>query len=81
MPIALEEFQLPSFIRLQEKYPLSYDKNAKYNEFCPRDFVGRYNHDEGYEGVFKQAGYNPNHQSTRVERIQLRSENITLKPY
>lgn len=81
MPISLDEFQLPSFIRIQERYPLSYNKLDRYNEFCPRDLEGRYNHDAGEEGIFKQAGYNPNHQSTRVERVNLKSETITLRPY
>jgi hypothetical protein len=81
MPISIEEFQLPSFIRLQEKYPLSYNKLDRYNEIYPPNFEDRYNHNEGESGGFKQAGYNPNHQSTRVERVNLKSETITLKPY
>ena len=50
------------------------------NEIYPPNFVDRYNHNDGEEGGFKQAGYNPNHQSTRVERVNLKSETITLKP-
>jgi hypothetical protein len=41
----------------------------------------RYPGTEGREGGWKQAGYNPNHQSTRVEQIRVRSDDITLKPY
>lgn len=80
MPISIEEFKLPAFIKYQERYPYSYDKKDRYNDVNPIVFAersARYNQD----GVVKQAGYNPHHQSTRVERINLRSDDITLKPY
>ena len=81
MPISIEEFSTPKWIKYQERYPLSYDKEDRFNEINPRHFAGRYQGTEGREGGWKQAGYNPNHQSTRVERIRVRSDDITLKPY
>lgn len=81
MPISMEEFSVPKWIKYQERYPLSYDKTDRFNEINPRHCVGRYPGDEGREGGWKQAGYNPNHQSTMVERIRVRSDDITLKPY
>jgi len=79
MPIPIEDYATPSFIRLQDRFPMSYNKEDKYNEICPRHFPGRYPGEEGREGGWKQAGYNPNHQSTRVERIKVRAEDITLR--
>jgi len=81
MPISMEEFSNPKFIKYQERYPMSYSKLDKYNEICPRDYPPRYQGSEGREGGFKFAGYNPNHQSTRIEKFRIRSDDITLKPY
>lgn len=81
MPISIEDYATPKWIRLQERYPMSYDKNDRFNEVCPRHAANRHLGDEGREGGWKQAGYNPNHQSTQLEKIRVRSDNITLRPY
>ena len=81
MPISLSEYQKPQWIKLQDRYPMSYNKEDRYNEICPRHFAGRYQGDQGREGGWKQAGYNPNHNSTRIEEIRIRADNVTLKPY
>ena len=81
MPISIEEYKQPSFIKLQDRYPMSYDKTDRFNEVFPQHASGRYQGDMGREGGWKLAGYNPNHQATRVERINIRTDDITLKPY
>ncbi len=81
MPIPIEAYAKPEFIRIRERYPMSYDKEDRFNEINPRHAVGRYPGDEGREGGWKQAGYNPNHQSTTIEHIRVRADGITLKPY
>lgn len=81
MPISMEEFSVPRWTRYMERYPLSYDKEDRFNEVNPRHSANRYPGDEGREGGWKQAGYNPNHQSTTIEQIRVRSDDITLKPY
>jgi hypothetical protein len=81
MPIDISEYATPKFVRLQDRYPMSYDKEDRFNEICPRHYAGRYLGDQGREGGWKQPGYNPNHQSTSVERIRVRLDDITLKPY
>ena len=81
MPISIEAFAVPQFTRLQQRYPMSYNKEDRFNEVCPRDYASRYQGTVGREGGWKTAGYNPNSQSTRVERIKIRSDDITLKPY
>jgi len=74
MPIPIEEYAEPKWIRYQERYPMSYNKNDRFYKFetNPRSYRG---------GVFKQAGYNPNHNSTRVESVRINSDGITLKGY
>lgn len=81
MPISIEEYKKPMFVRHKNRYPMSYNEDDKYNEINPRHEVKRYQGPEGREGGWKQAGYNPNHQSTTLERITVRSDNYTLKPY
>ena len=81
MPIDISEYTTPKFIKLLDRYPMSYNKEDRFNEICPRHYAARYQGDEGREGGWKQPGYNPNHQSTTLERIRIRSDNITLKPY
>ena len=74
MPISMEAYRQPKWIRYREKQPFSTNKKDKFYKFetAPRSFRG---------GDFKQAGYNPNYDSTRVENINLKSDDYTLKPY
>lgn len=74
MPIPIEDFREPKFVRYKTRYPISEDKLDRFYKFetNPRSYRG---------GEFKQAGYNPNHQSVSVERVNLRSDDLTLKPY
>jgi hypothetical protein len=74
MPIDISEFREPTFIKMQERYPLSTDKKDRFIKFdtYPRNY-------RGVGGTFPQAGYNPHHQSTRVEKINLESDDYTLK--
>ena len=80
MPISIEEYAAPEFVKTQERYPMSYDKTDRFNEINPRHNVERYPGDQGREGGWKQAGYSPEHQTTRIEQITIRSDDITLKP-
>jgi hypothetical protein len=81
MPISIEAFRKPSFTRYETRYPISYNKEDRFNEINPRHDVARYRGDQGREGGWKQAGYNPNHQTTSIERIAIRTDDITLRPY
>jgi hypothetical protein len=58
---------------------MSYDKRDRYNTVNPRMDMAR--HAGVRDSGWKQAGYNPNHQSTRIERIKLTNDDISLKPY
>jgi len=81
MPISIDEYKQPSFTKLRDRYPMSYDKSDRFNEVFPQHDVERYNGTEGREGGWKFAGYNPNHQTTRTERFNIRIDDVTLKPY
>jgi len=79
MPISESEFIEPKLVRYKERYPMSYDKRDRYNTINPRMDMAR--HSGVRDSGWKQAGYNPNHQSTRIERIKLTNDDISLKPY
>ncbi len=75
MPISLDAYREPAWIRDRVRYTIAglTDKKSRFINFeqYPRSYRG---------GEFKQAGYNPNHQITRVEKINLKSDDITLRP-
>ena len=81
MPLTEADFREPKFSRQEERYPMSRNKDDRYNEICPRHDVARYRGNEGREGGWKQAGYNPNHNSTSVEKMSIRTESVQLKSY
>lgn len=81
MPVSLEEYRVPRWVKIPDRYPMSYNKDDRFNEVCPRHAATRYPGEEGKEGGWKQAGYNPNQNSTTIENINLYSDNLTLRPY
>ena len=77
MPIDISEFAEPSFIRHKERYGLfSENKRDRFPDY-ENDYKRSWRGENGY----KTAGYNPNHQSTRVEKVNLYSDDYTLKKY
>ncbi len=82
MPVPIEAYIEPRFIRYRERYPMSYNKSDRFlNTIAQGHSVERYNGDIDARNGWKQAGYNANSNSTRVERINVRSDDISLKPY
>lgn len=81
MPISWEAYKRPVLVKGKTRYPMTENKEDRYNEINPRHEVKRYQGPEGREGGWKFAGYNPNHQTTSLERFNIRSDNYTLKPY
>lgn len=78
MPIGLDELRRPSWVTYKTRYPISEDKKDRFNTICPRNHMARYNGDR--DTGWKQAGYNPNHNSKRIESINLLSDDITMRP-
>ncbi len=80
MPIAIEEFATPKFIRMRTRYTVAGIENhqARFSQvvYDTQNDARKYRN-----GDWPRAGYNPNHQSTRVERVRLVSDDYTLKPY
>jgi len=72
MPITLEDIRHPKWIKIEEKSPISYNSDDRYMRFedSPRSYRG---------GVFKQPGYNPNHNALGVEKVSLNSDNLQFR--
>ena len=79
MAIPIEEFSTPKFQRYRTRYPISENSKDRFMKFDSRNPAALRSY-RGERG-FKQGGYNVNHNSTRVERVNLRSDDYTLKPY
>lgn len=73
MPVAIDEYMFPRWVKTEERYPWVSDRNHKYRNLTinPRHPVGRYNGniDEGLG--WKAPGYNVNHNSTAIERVNI----------
>lgn len=82
MPIDINEYALPVWIKYRERYPWVEERNYNYANLTinPRTIASRYNGLEDGLG-WKPAGYNPNHNSTRVERVIITRDVTSLKPY
>lgn len=81
MPVSENEYREPRFIKYQERYPISYDKNERYTATLTNARVpaARANSVDG--SGWKQPGYNPNHNSTTIERVNLTTDSPTFRPY
>lgn len=79
MPISMNEYALPRCVRLRERYTIAGIENqkARFSEIV----FDTENNKRKYRAGYIQPGYNPNHDSTRVESTRLDSDDYTLKGY
>jgi hypothetical protein len=82
MPIDINEYALPAWIKMRDRYPWVEDRNYNFANLTinPRTMSSRYNGDDSGLG-WKSPGYNPNHNSTRVERVNITRDVESVKPY
>lgn len=75
MPISIDEYRFPRFVRITEKKPFIEDSKAKFMD-------GTYNGLRRFQGeVIPQPGYNVEANSTTVRRINTDKDDLTLPPY
>lgn len=72
MPVSDDDMRKPSWVPFREGATLSRDDNERFMkyELYPRNY--RY-------GYYPQEGYNPNHNVTQVEKININSDGITTR--
>ena len=73
MPISIEDFREPKFIRWQEKKPFSENVKDKFYELSDRPRSYR-----SEDGSFPQEGYNPNLNQATPRKVNLAVESPAL---
>jgi hypothetical protein len=75
MTVSINEYREPKWVSLNDadQATLSRDNNERFYKFDtdPRR----------WRDGFKQSGYNVNHNSIRVERVNINRDDVTLKGY
>lgn len=71
MPIDISEYATPRWVRMRTRYPWVQDKNYNYRNLTinPRTALARYNSTSGRGDGWKAPGYNVNHNSITIERV------------
>ena len=72
MPISIDEYREPKWIKMKEGATMSRDNKEKWYKFDtdPR----------GWRDGFLLPGYNPNSNSVSVEKIRIDNEELQLRP-
>lgn len=76
MPLSIEDFREPKFIRWQEKKP--FGENVKDKFYATSDRPRSYRSEDG---AFPQPGYNPNANQVTPRKVNINTDNLTLPPY
>jgi len=81
MPISDDAFREPMLSKYLERYPMTYDKKERYTATIvnPKIDQARSNSIDG--SGWKQPGYNPTHNSTSVEKINLTTDSPQIRKY
>ena len=72
MPISLNEYRQPQWIKLEEGATLSRDNTLRWYNFSLDK--------RGWPMGWKYAGYSPIQDSTRIDQPNIDSDSLTLKP-
>jgi len=75
MPISMDEFRYPRFIRYEEKKPFIEDAKAKFMDGTVFNGLRRFQNEE-----FPQAGYNPLANIPTIIKVNLDKDDLTLPP-
>lgn len=75
MPISIDEFRFPRFIKSREKKPFIEDTKAKFMDGTIYNGLRRFQKEE-----FPQAGYNSASNLTNIRKENLDKDELTLPP-
>ena len=76
MPISIDEYRFPRFVKYIPKKPFIEDRKAKYLDANLNNPLRRYRSD-----TFPQQGYNPHSNRAVVNNVNLDREDLSLPPY
>lgn len=76
MPIPIEAYAKPEWVRLRDRYTVAGIENQKAR------FIDYGAYPRSYRnGYFPQPGYNPNHNSITIERVRMDNDDVVHRPY
>ena len=75
MPLSIEDFREPKFIRWKEKKPFGENIKDKFYELSDRPRSYRSD-----DGTFPQEGYVPSRNQATPRKVNLAVDNVTLQP-
>lgn len=75
MPISIDDFRFPRFIRSREKKPFTEDAKAKFMDGTSFNGLRRFQNED-----FPQAGYNSSANLSSIRKINLDKDDFTLPP-
>jgi len=76
MPLSIDDFRYPKFVKQNKRYPFGEDKKDKFYATTGDSHIRRYK-----LGSFPQQGYNPNSNVVEPKDININTEEYTLPPY
>ena len=75
MPISIDEYRFPKFVKYQQKNPFIEDSKAKFMDGTTYNGLRRFKGD-----TFPQTGYNPAANSPTVKQVNLDKDEVVLPP-
>lgn len=79
MPLSIEDFQVPKFVKQIERKPFGEDRKDKFyatDNNLVEDNSRRYR-----DGTFPQQGYNVNDNKSEPSDQNINADEYTLRPY
>lgn len=76
MPLTIDDFRVPKFVKQPERYPFGEDKKDKFYATTGDEHTRRYR-----SGKFPQQGYNVNDNKSIPADQNINSEDYSLRPY
>lgn len=80
MPLSIEDFKVPKFVKQAERKPFGEDTKDKFYA-TDNTLKGIGNERRYRSGSFPQQGYNVNDNKAVPSDININSDNYTVRPY
>ena len=78
MPLSIEDFQTPKFVKQKERYPFGEDRKDKF--YATDNNLVELNSRRYRDSTFPQQGYNVNDNKEPSDQ-NVNSDEYTLRPY
>jgi hypothetical protein len=76
MPISIDAYRFPEFVKYKPQMPFTEDPKAKFYATSGEGHFRYYR-----SGMFPQQGYNPHLNQAKPKKININVDDFTLPPY